>query len=317
MIQLQLTTWHDQPAWALESDHLRVVTVPGMGAKIVSVTNKVAAHEWLLGPADRPFQPVAYGASFVEQDMSGWDEMYPTINACAYPGDGPHAGTALPDHGEVWALAWEVTQANAGALTMRVNGRALPYTLTRTLTMPQPDTLHMAYTVENTGTAPLTGLWAAHPQFAASAATEIRLPADINHMLVVQPLEDWGAAGSEVTWPIATTPAGAPYALHRVTTADAHKSRKLYTLPDQPVEWAMLVETNADHWLRMDWDAAQIPYLGVWVDEGHYNPALSIALEPATGFYDDLALAWQNQRVPVLAPGAKTNWALTVTVGQD
>jgi len=74
--------------------------VRGMGAKLVSLVHKPAAHDWLLGPADRPFRPVPYGASFVDQDMSGWDEMFPTIEACPYPGEGPYAGAALPDHGE-------------------------------------------------------------------------------------------------------------------------------------------------------------------------------------------------------------------------
>jgi len=59
---------------------------------------------------NRPFKPVAYGAVFVDQDMSGWDEMFPTINACTYPAPSPYAGITLPDHGEVWVLPWEHDQ---------------------------------------------------------------------------------------------------------------------------------------------------------------------------------------------------------------
>ena len=50
---------------------------------------QAAAHEWLLGPADCPFRPVPYGASFVDQDMSGWDEMF------------PHRGVSIPRRGAV------------------------------------------------------------------------------------------------------------------------------------------------------------------------------------------------------------------------
>ncbi|MEP0761720.1 MAG: DUF5107 domain-containing protein, partial [Chloroflexota bacterium] len=80
-ITLSPSEWRGQPAWTLESARLRVVTTPGVGAKIVSIYDKAAGHEWLVAPADRPFGPLAYGAVFTEQDMSGWDEMFPTIKA--------------------------------------------------------------------------------------------------------------------------------------------------------------------------------------------------------------------------------------------
>lgn len=69
------------------------VVVPEMGAKLVSLADKRSGLEWLAGPADRPFRPVPYGADFVQQDMSGWDEMFPTIVACAYPAPGENHGS--------------------------------------------------------------------------------------------------------------------------------------------------------------------------------------------------------------------------------
>jgi len=313
--QLLATSWHDQPAWALESDALRVVTVPGMGAKLVSLVHKPAAHEWLLGPADRPFRPVPYGASFVDQDMSGWDEMFPTIEACPYPGEGPYAGAALPDHGEVWALPWDVTDAADGRLTLRVEGRALPYRLTRTLSLPDARTLRLDYAATNTGDAPLAALWAAHPQFAVTPATEVRLPDAVADVISVGALPAWAPVGMRLAWPVASDPDGQPFPLDRVTSAALRRSRKVYLLPEQGVSWAALVEPGAGHWLRLEWDPAQVPYLGIWADEGHYNPALTIALEPSTGFYDSLARAWEAGRVPVLSPGDTLTWGLTVRVG--
>ncbi len=93
------------------------------------------------------------------------------------------------------------------------------------------------------------------------------------------------------------------------------RARKFYLLPEQTVGAATLVRRLAGDWLRMDWDAAQVPYLGLWVDEGALNAASVAAPEPATGFYDSLALAWQNQRVAVVQPGAEVTWWLTVQLG--
>lgn len=328
MNQPRETIWHGQPAWTLESARLRAITVPGMGAKIVSIYDKTGHHEWLRGPAGdrrepcsyRPFQPVCYGASFVDQDMSGWDEMFPTINACEYPGEGPYAGVSLPDHGEVWALPWEIVQAGGEALTLRVCGRALPYQLTRTMSLADAQSLRLDYTVVNTGDAPLAGLWAAHPQFAVTAATEIRLPPTVEKVIAVGPPSGRIEIGAHLDWPLAITsdtPDEQRIRLDRVSSAAVKRSRKVYVLPDQRVSWAMLVETGSSHWLRMDWDSAQVPYLGIWADEGHYNPAPTIALEPSTGFYDGLALAWDNRRVPILPPGEKSEWSLTVSVGRN
>ncbi|WP_119072761.1 aldose 1-epimerase [Aggregatilinea lenta] len=311
------TTWHGQPAWALENDELRVVTVPGMGAKIVSLYHKRVGYEWLLGPADRPFRPVPYGSSFVEQDMSGWDEMFPTINACPYPGDGPYRGVSLPDHGEVWALPWQVVEASGAALSLRVSGQSLPYDLVRTLSFVDTQSLRMDYTLSNTSDAPLAGLWAAHPQFAVTPTTELRLPREVKSVVSVAPLPSWAPIGSHLDWPVTAAPDGQPFYLDRVISAEAHHSRKIYLLPDQSVGWTMLLETGSNHWLRMEWDSAQVPYLGIWADEGQYNSELTIAIEPSTGYYDSLELAWDNERVPILPPDASVEWSLTVRLGAD
>ena len=37
---LNQSTWHGMRAWALESEYLRTVVVPDMGAKLVSLFNK-------------------------------------------------------------------------------------------------------------------------------------------------------------------------------------------------------------------------------------------------------------------------------------
>ena len=67
------TDWLGQPALALETIALRFVTVPAMGAKIVSLFDKRANREWLLPPIHRRFEPAAYRSVFTDQDKSGWD----------------------------------------------------------------------------------------------------------------------------------------------------------------------------------------------------------------------------------------------------
>ena len=196
-------------AWALENEFLRTVVVPELGAKVVSLLDKRSQREWLVGPGGRALKTVPYGAPFQEQDMSGWDEMFPTIVACAYPGPGDRHGTPLPDHGEVWTLPWTVDQAGDGRLTLRVEGRALPYRLTRTAEYSAPATLQLHYQLVNLGQERMPYIWAAHPQFACGPDAEIIFPPQVTEVCNTIPESwGWGAPETRFAWPAALAPNG-------------------------------------------------------------------------------------------------------------
>lgn len=310
------TLWLGQAALALETASLRFVTVPGMGAKIVSLFDRRANREWLLPPINRGFQPVPYGAPFVEQDMSGWDEMFPTIGACHYPLDGRYQNSALPDHGEVWAIPWHIEDVTTNSIRLSVMGRALPYRLTRTVqVLSDQQRIRLAFEVINTGEVPLVALWAAHPQFVVDENTRIKLPESVQRVINVHQTRDWGTVGQAYPWSEAEADDGQWHRLDCIGAADRHNCRKFYLPPDQPVSWAALQQGDDGDWIRLSWDADSVPYLGIWVDEGMYNAAPTAALEPATGYYDKLDLAWQNKRVMHLPPNEPVRWYLDIEVG--
>ncbi len=333
-MSIRATSWCDFPAWALESEVLRVVMVPALGAKIVSLVDRRGDIEWLPGPMPgRSLRPVTYGAPFAEQDMAGWDEMFPTILACAYPGPGPQHGVPLPDHGEAWALPWEVTQATAGArqlptlrrvsncpaeeaLVLTLTGRALPYRLTRAAALDQPDTLILHYTLENLGDDPMPTMWAAHPQFLAGADCRIVLPSELTAVVnTAGPDVGWGPREARYGWPEATAPDGRRVRLDQVGSPALRQARKFFAPPNARPAWAEVRRIESGHSLRLAWDPAEVPYLGLWVDEGLVNSQAVVAPEPTTGWYDDLALAWEKREVTVVPARATAEWRLTVRLG--
>jgi galactose mutarotase-like enzyme len=310
------TTWHGMHAWALETEHLRTVVVPDMGAKLVSIFDKRNQLEWLVDPGSRPFKKVSYGAAFENQDMSGWDEMFPTIVACKYPAGGKNFGVPLPDHGEVWAMPWEQKPATPGELKLSIAGKALPYRLTRTLGCNEAATLKMFYELNNLSLEPIAYIWAAHPQFTCGEQAEIRLPSQVTEVCNTIPaIWGWGEPETRFGWPQAVSVDGENVRIDRTGPVTLHQARKFFVLPETPIGSAGLVRSPSGDWLRLDWNSAEVPYLGIWVDEGALNHTTVTALEPTTGFYDSLAVAWEKNEVALLEPGATQTWTLTVRVG--
>jgi galactose mutarotase-like enzyme len=295
----EVTFW-GEPGLALRSDDLEVVVLPRRGAKIASLRHRSRRREWLEQPtADLP-DPPAYGSAFTDAGMFGWDEMLPTIDASSYP-DGEHRGVPLPDHGEVWTLPWE-TRLAGETLVFSRSGRALPYRVTRTMRV-QNAHLQLEYELSATGTAPLWLLWAAHPQFAVDTpSTRIVLPADVHQLLNVWP----SIEPERVEWPSPD--------LESIRGLPGGAGRKLYALPDAKIGTAGLIDADGS-WLRLTWDPTRVPYLGIWLDNGAYARHPVIALEPATGFYDELARAVSNQRVAHVHPGRPLRWSLEVSLG--
>ena len=309
MTEISPITWHTFDALALDSAEMRVVLVPELGGKIVSIFDRTCQREWLV-PSLRTPRRIVYGASFVEQDMSGWDEMFPTIVPCTVD------GIAYPDHGEVWALPWRVEQA-AGEVVLAVNGMAWPYSFSRSAALVSPRILELSYRLKNNAGTPFPCLWAAHPQFAATPATRIALPAGTEVINVIAYDPVWGSAGERHPWPKARGGDGAVWDLARVRPAENHTCRKFYLPPEQPVSEVALVDEGKGCLLRMSWSSAELPYLGLWVDEGMYHHLPVAAPEPSNGYYDGLDRAIHNGRVLLLAPGEEQRWKLLVQLAEN
>jgi galactose mutarotase-like enzyme len=316
--QVYRTDWHNLEGWTLASSDLQVTIVPSMGAKIVSLVDRQTESEWLIDSGNRPFRPAAYGSSFTEQDMSGWDEMFPTIVACAYPGSGVHHGALLPDHGEVWSLPWQITQAGEGSLTLSIQGHALPYQLTRKADCPEPATLRLRYSVKNMASDPMPYIWAAHPQFSCGPDGQVVLPPEISEVVNTIP-ESWGWGPPETRfgWPEATGLNGLPVRTDRVGPETLKSARKFFALPHTHPTWAAVLRRDTGQWVRFEWNSQQVPYLGLWIDEGVLNHRSVATPEPTTGWYDDLALAYKKGLVTTLSAGETQAWTLTIRLGHD
>ncbi len=311
---IRQTTWHDLDAWTLETDAIRTVVVPDLGAKIVSLLDKRTQLEWLIAPGDRPLKPVPYGAVFTEQDMSGWDEMFPTIVACAHPAPGEQHGTPLPDHGEVWSLPWNLQAApSPGALKLCVTGRALPYRLTRTLSYTTADTLKMHYELENLGQDTMPCLWAAHALFRLEEGMELIPPGGSDEIINAMdgPL---GRIGERHRFPETTDTKGKRFALSVIPPKNPKGMQKYYFSKPVIEGHCGLFNPNDGMMINLQWDAEKLPWLGIWVNEGGWANQYNIGIEPATAGMDSPGAARRYGMESILKPYEIRGWELDISV---
>ncbi|HEV2517363.1 MAG TPA: hypothetical protein VGV07_19075 [Devosia sp.] len=278
--------WRGDPALLYRAGELTVVVLPQRGGKLASIVYR--GREWLTQPR-RPLLPHAeLPPLLVDGDMFGWDECAPTIDDCAV------MGRRLPLHGDAWDQAW----SEMGDGWLAVRGRHFAYTLRRRLSIGTAG-FRLDYRVSTA--EPMPFLWAAHPQFAASPDTEVVLGSG------AEPLIDrFGRGYWEAREP------GAPI---RLSDLPPGTSAKLFVTPDRPADRAQLIQPDGAR-LTFRWDAAVVPYLGVWMDRAGIGPVDAIAIEPMTGFADSCASAAEADCVLWLKPGQAASWWLEVEFGE-
>src|SRR5215218_7133923 len=124
--------WQDHEAIVLERGHVRLVVVPSMGARVVSLVDRRSDREWLV--QGTPAAPGADWASddavFGGEEAFGWDECLPTVSPCPDPLD--PGGGLLRDHGDQWGRDTEVTR-DGDAVSATWASSRWPYTFRRSL----------------------------------------------------------------------------------------------------------------------------------------------------------------------------------------
>ncbi len=299
----------------IRNGDLRVVLSPHLGGKIASIQLK--GKELLQEPL-APARPRTHELAFDESDASGWDECLPSVAACTV--EGPNGPVAVPDHGDLWRVVWEPLGDGGTSVRLGASCFSLPLHLERTLDLAPANsgwTLRLDYTLSNRGSHSVPWSWAAHPLFAVEPGDRIELPASIATLRVEGSAgQRLGKAGDVVAWPHARLTDGDIADLSRVESAASGVGEKLFAGPVEPSSaWGVLHRPSAGVRIRVSFDAAKTPYLGLWLCYGGWperpGPKQNcVALEPATAPVDSLAQTGDWSRV--LAPGATESWQMAV-----
>jgi galactose mutarotase-like enzyme len=271
----------------LRSCEVELAVVPELGAKVVSLRNLNTGREWMYFPGEKPSlfknEP---GDDFARSPLVGWDECLPSISPCHWQ------GRSLPDHGEVWSAAWKLNEEawKQGIIETSVRLPVSPLLFCRRLEL-RGGRLHVDYQLTNLGNRTEEFIWAMHPLLALHEGDRLVLSPEIRGHL------------GQHSW---------------IDTLDFCRNviscAKVFAGPLKQGNVAVYNPMTGDK-LSVGWDASDCDTLGLWLTRGGWHGHHHLALEPANGAPDSLAVAATEwKRCCYLEPHSQRSWSVQITV---
>lgn len=296
----------------MESDRLRVVIDPERGGRIRSFLSKRTGREYLYQDPRTEFS----GDGYSDNDVSGYCECFPTVAPCLQP-SGKYGGKAMGDHGYLWQGPWQ-TQIESDAIVL---SRAIPEFdchFQRTCHLQAGCRLDLDYSIRNDGDEPFHYVYSAHPLLSGGPHTRLEFPPEMSRAFVYVALnapefhnQSW------IDWP---QPDNAT--LNGPYSGDRESVVKLFS-DKLSNGWVAVHHTDIGEALQIDFDTSALPYLGVLVSQGYYEPydglkgSVFLALEPTTGIGDDLPTCELTGTVSKLEAGQTCRFRISLTIHDE
>jgi galactose mutarotase-like enzyme len=287
------------------SDSLRLVVVPELGAKIVSLQSVRSGREWMWrATRDAALFRNTLTDPFERSTLTGADECLPTVDPCNWQ------GRNLPDHGEVWASEWQVDQAQLRWNTVHteIELPISPLTLKRSISV-RGSKAAFEYTLLNRSPDAQKFLWAFHPLFPVEEDTTIELPGQIEQVRMTNASGVSGAPESR-DWP---WPQPAPgVRLDRLDFGGKPASAKLFA-DFSSVEHGFAALRQDKERLVFEFDRSDVPFLGIWITRNSWNGYTHLAIEPTNASCDSLRDVPEADRTVIPGLG-KLEWSFRITL---
>lgn len=299
--------------YVCENHIIKIKILEKLGGKVVSIYYKPQQFEVLYQNNEEKYAIPEYAHSFEKYDTSGWDEMYPTIDRCKSPYDTLSKKMEMPDHGELWSIPWEFNIID-NVLKGTVSSPKFNYVFHRDIEIKE-NTIHVEYEVKNIGKEPLYGIWAFHGLLACDDESRIIIEG-AKEIINVHKSQVLGDVGKVYTYPTIKDINGNFYELDKIHHIEANKTEKFYVNNSLEKGEASITLNRNKVKLDLNFPQDEVPYLGVWINEGGFKNQYNCALEPSTGFYDSVEIAKENNKISEILPGEKKCWYLNITINE-
>jgi galactose mutarotase-like enzyme len=301
---------HGLSAVLLENEWLEISILPDVGAKLFDLRWKPSRREFLWhNPRIRP-QAYTIEANFDNYWCGGWDEGFPTCDACEYKGE------SYPNLGELRSVRWDVRAADraGGDVVARLGafGPISPVRAEKTVTLSGTSpVLKIQYQIENLGPAPLDFIWGTHPALTTNGQTILKIPARTG-IVGLSPDSSLGVPGQRYAWPTIVTPGG-QIDMSRTRGIDANVFCGHY-VTDLEAGWYAVEDTQTGEGFLLTFPVETCPYLWLWLVYGGWRGYHHIIVEPWTSYPVHLADAARGGTSRRLGPGASFSAEVRATI---
>lgn len=294
----------------LQNDSLSVSVFPKIGAKIYDLIERRSGYNFLWhNPRIAP-QPYPIEANFDNYWCGGWDDGFPTCEACT------HGGEQYPNLGELRSIHWTVEGQDDSSLALSAFGPISPIKAHKQLRLREIS-LETEFTIVHQGFLPIDYLWGTHPAYAVEPGCIIHLPA---RMGIVGQANDpiLGEPGQRYPWPILQT----QFASRDMSVM--HPTGRYSTghyATDLSAGWYAVEYPQRGIGVLFEFPLDLCPYLWLWLSYGGWRGYYLAVVEPWTSHPVTLSDAVAAGTHRVLTPGERicfktrvTPWSSPVTL---
>jgi len=284
------------PSVQLESETISVSILPDVGAKIYDLILKKSGRNILWhNPRIEP-QRFPIEANFDNYWSGGWDEGFPTCDACE------HQGESYPNLGELRSVCWKVERVaengNEAVAELSTFGPISPVRAVKTVTLSGA-TVAVRYQVTNLGPLPLDFIWGSHPALAVTEATVLHIPAKTG-IVGLSSHPSLGRVGEKYDWPYLETTSGR-IDISRVQGIEAGTSCGHYATSLR-AGWYAVEFSDLDMGLIFRFPLDLCPQLWMWLVYGGWRGYHHVIVEPWTSYPVNLAEAVRHNTHRRLQP---------------
>jgi galactose mutarotase-like enzyme len=286
----------------LENDSLTVSVLPEVGAKIYDLIDRRSGYNFLwhnprIAPQSYPIE-----TNFDNYWCGGWDDGFPTCEACT------HGGEQYPNLGELRSVHWSVEDTDQFSVTLSAFGPISPIKAQKQIRLRE-SSLETEFTLEHQGFLPIDYLWGTHPAYAVEPGCLIHIPA---HTGIVGQANDpsLGEPGQRYTWPHLPTVIGS---IDMSVLQPRGRYSAGHYATDLSAGWYAIEYPHRGIGLLFEFPLDLCPYLWLWLSYGGWRGYYLAVVEPWTSHPVTLSEAVAAQTHRVLMPGERISFKTRVT----
>jgi hypothetical protein len=288
--------WSSPEIIRLGNDRLEVSVFPGIGAKIYDLIDKQTGQNFLWhNPRIAP-QPYPIEANFDNYWCGGWDDGFPTCEACT------HNGEQYPNLGELRSVHWNVESFDdAGpdpSLVLKSFGPISPVQAVKRIRLRERS-VEMEFRIDHLGHLPIEYLWGTHPAYAVEPGCVLHIPArtgivgQANHPSLGEP-------GQRYEWPMLVTSEGRSD-MSSLPLEGKYSAGHYAT--ELSAGWYAIEFPKRRSGVLFEFPLELCPYLWLWLSYGGWRGYYLAVVEPWTSCPVTLSDAVAASTHRVLEPG--------------